>query len=443
MKIIGGGILLTMDENSKIINDGAVAINGEVIEEVGTTANLRKKFPDAEFIDAKGGVIMPGIINAHTHIYSAFARGMSMKNSPVSHTFGEVLENWWWRQDKALTLEDCKYSAYMTLIEGIRYGVTTVFDHHASFGAIRGSLAAIEGAAKELGVRTSLCYEISDRLGDKALQDSIDENIEFARHAKSLNSNMLKGMIGFHASFTVPDKALEQCVKAEADLGCGIHFHVAEGPEDVRHSIRTYGKRIINRLADFNMLNKKSLLIHCVHVSNQEIDFIKAADSMVVHNVESNMGNAVGVSPIIKMMEKGILLGMGTDAYTQDVLESYKVTPILQKLHYSDTAVGFTLGADMLFRNNRQIVKRIFGCDTGMLKKGCQADVITLDYVPHTPLNEGNQYGHIQFGMTGYMVNNTIINGKTVMKDRVIEGIDEAAIRAKSRELAGAMWARA
>ena len=164
MLVIGNGRMITRDASSAFFENGAVAMDGNTIKMVGVTDEVKKTYPDAEFVDAHGGIIMPAFINAHEHIYSAFARGLSV-NGYAPKGFLDILDGMWWNIDRHLTLEQTKLSAYATYIDSIKNGVTTVFDHHASFGHITGSLSTIEEAAKDLGVRTCLCYEISDRDG--------------------------------------------------------------------------------------------------------------------------------------------------------------------------------------------------------------------------------------------------------------------------------------
>ena len=164
MLLIGNGRLITRDPALPYLADGAVAVEGEVVKEVGTLADLKAKYPDAQFVDAKGGVIMPGLINAHTHIYSGLARGLAIEgNNPTN--FLEVLEGTWWNIDRHLTLDGTRACAYATVLDCIRDGVTTIFDHHASFREIPGSLFAIQDVCREVGIRASLCYEVSERDG--------------------------------------------------------------------------------------------------------------------------------------------------------------------------------------------------------------------------------------------------------------------------------------
>lgn len=199
MLVLGNGKVITRDASCPLIENGAVAIDGSVICRVGNVQDIRNAYPDAEFIDAGGGLIMPAFINAHEHIYSSFARGLSI-NGYDPKGFLDILDGMWWTIDRNLTLHDTYLSAMATYIDCIRNGVTTIFDHHASFGSIGGSLFEIEKAAKETGVRSCLCYEISDRDGKDKAKASVMENAEFIRHALQDDSGMIAGMMGARAS---------------------------------------------------------------------------------------------------------------------------------------------------------------------------------------------------------------------------------------------------
>ena len=205
MIMVGNGRLLTRDPERPYFPDGAVVLDGDTVREAGPLAELRAKYPQAEFVDAKGGVIMPGLINAHTHIYSGLARGLSIAgNNPTN--FLEVLEGTWWNIDRHLTLDGTRASAYATVLDCIRDGVTTIFDHHASYRAVPGSLFAIKDVCRELGIRACLCYEVSDRDGEEKCGEAIRENADFARWARDNGGDMVKAMFGGHALFTLSDR---------------------------------------------------------------------------------------------------------------------------------------------------------------------------------------------------------------------------------------------
>lgn len=438
MLIVGNGKLITRDTALPFLPDGAVALEGTRIKQVGDTATLRAAFPDADYIDARGGLIMPAFINTHEHIYSAMARGLSIKGyNPKG--FLDILDGQWWTIDRHLTLEQTRYSAMDTMLSCIRNGVTTIFDHHASFGHIGGSLFTIAEAAKELGVRSCLCYEVSDRDGMDKARESVMENAEFIRYALKDDTDMLAGMMGMHAQFTISDATMELAA-ANKPGEVGYHIHVAEGIEDLHHCLKTYGKRIVDRLMDWNILGEKTLLGHCIYINSHEMDLIKDTGTMVVHNPESNMGNACGCPPTMELVHRGVLTGLGTDGYTHDMTESYKVANVLHKHHLCDANAAWGEVPKMLFENNAAIAARYFKAPLGILKEGAAADVIVADYNPPTHLDETNINGHILFGMTGRDVVTTIANGKVLMKDREIKVADPEEVMARCREESAKLW---
>ena len=438
MLLVTNGRLITRDAAQPYFEDGAVVIDGTTIAAVGEAAALKARYPDAEVVDAKGGVIMPGLINAHTHIYSGLARGLAIAgNNPTN--FLEVLEGTWWNIDRHLTLDGTRASAYATVLDCIRDGVTTIFDHHASFAEIPGSLFAIKDVCKELGIRACLCYEVSERDGEEKCRESIAENAEFARWAAKEKDPMIAAMFGGHALFTISDKTFEAMVKANDGL-TGFHIHVAEGMNDVYDSLRNYGCRPINRLLYNGLLGDRTVLGHCIHVSPAEMDIIKETGTMVVNNPESNMGNAVGCAPVLQMMRKGILVGMGTDAYTHDMLESLKVFLTIQRHNAALPNVAWCEGTQMLFENNAAIAAKYFPQPVGVLKEGAAADVIVMDYKPFTPFSDENIDGHMLFGMMGKNCRTTIINGKVLYKDREFVGIDEERINDWTMEQSKKLW---
>ena len=439
MILLANGKVITRDpEGIGYLPDGGVVTDGGKIVEVGTTADLKAKYPQAEFVDARGGVIMPGLINAHTHIYSALARGLSIDGyNPTS--FYEVLDGQWWYIDRNLDLEATKASAQALVIDSIKQGVTTIFDHHASFCEVPGSLMRIAEVTREFGMRACLCYEVSDRDGEEKSLQSVQENKDFIDYCEQNPSDMLKAMFGGHALFTISDKTFEQMVKANDGM-TGFHIHVAEGMNDVYDSLRNYGCRPVNRLLYNGVLGEKTMLGHCIHISPAEMDILKETGTMVCHNPESNMGNAVGCSPVLQLFQKGILIGLGTDAYTHDMLESLKVLLPMQRHNACLPNVGWREATGMLFENNAKICARYFKKPLGVLKPGAAADVIIMDYKPFTPFSHENVDGHMLFGMEGKNCRTTIINGKVLYKDREFVGIDEDKINAFCMEQSKKLW---
>lgn len=439
MLLIGNGTVLTFGQKNLVIPKGGVLIQDDKIKEVGLTQDLQTRFPEAKYIDARGKLIMPGMINTHMHLYSTFARGMDAKSKPPQ-SFRDILEGLWWKLDKKLSLDDVYYSAMIPLIECIKNGTTTIIDHHASPMAVTGSLATMAKAAKEVGLRSAFCYEVSDRDGEAIAREGIKENADFIAASQDGSDAMVASLFGLHASLTLSDQTLDACREVAGRYGAGFHVHVAEGIEDLEDSLARSGLRVVERLNKFGILGPKTIAAHCVHVNDDEIELLKATKTQVVHNPESNMGNAVGVTPVLKMLSKGVQVGLGTDGYTCDMFESSKVANVLHKHAAANPSVAWGEVPQMLYQNNPRIAEGLFGGQFGELTEGAWADVIVVDYIPPTPLNASNWGGHLLFGVSGRAVETTIINGKIRMLNRQLVDIDEEAVCARSRELAQHIW---
>lgn len=439
--LVGNGRLITRDERQPLIEDGCVVIQDGLIAAVGETGSLHRSYPDAPFVDAHGRLIMPGLINTHMHLYSTFARGMALKDA-APNGFVDILERLWWRLDKVLTLEDVYLSAMVAMIDCIRNGTTTIFDHHSSPGAVAGSLFRIAEAAHETGLRSCLCYEVTDREGAEVTGASIEENRAFLRYCRESEDSLLRGLFGLHASFTIGDQTMARCVDAAAEFGAGFHIHVAEAASDQAQCVREHGKRVVQRLHDFGILGSRTIAAHCVHVDAHEVDLLQSSETNVIHNPESNMGNAVGCAPVLDMVHRGVRMGLGSDGYTCDMFESLKVANMLHKHHAGQPSVGWAEPPAMLFAQNSRIASECFGRTIGKLIPGALADVIVVDYDPPTPMLASNIDSHLLFGVSGRSVDTTIIGGRIVMQNRKLVAIDETEIMARARVAAARLWQR-
>ena len=442
MLIVGNGRVVTRDAHMPYLEHGALAIDADTIAAVGDEARLKAANPSAEYVDAHGGIIMPGLINCHTHIYSGLARGLTIQGCNP-HNFLENLEQQWWKIDRNLTLDATRASAYATILDSLRDGVTTIFDHHASYCEIPGSLFAIKDVAAELGIRACLCYETSERDGAEKRDEAIAENVEFARWAhgqREQGDTMIAAMFGGHAPFTLSDETLDMMAEANNGL-TGFHIHVCEGMNDVWDSRANRGGiPPVERLLQHGLLGPDTMLGHCIHVTPAEMEIVRETGTHVVNNPESNMGNAVGCAPVLEFFRRGIDVCLGTDAYTHDMLESLKAFLCIQRHNAGAPNVGWEEAMAMLFCNNAAMASRYFGRTVGVLAPGAAADVIVMDYPAFTPLGAGNVDGHILFGMMGKNCRTTIVNGKVLYRDRAFVAFDEQRINAWTLEQARGLW---
>jgi putative selenium metabolism protein SsnA len=431
------GIVVTLGEKNRVIWNGSVVIDGEYVIAVGSAGAMKQRYPNADATDCSGKIVLPGFICTHHHFYSTMARGMGIPGEPASN-FVEILERLWWKVDRALDEEDIILSAQVPLIECIRNGTTTVIDHHASPSMREGSLDMIENAVRQAGIRASLCYEVSDR---NAAGGGIEENKRFIRKVGK-GDGQIAAMMGMHASFTLSDTTINQCVGFAREAGVGCHIHVAEDAADREDSLSKYHVPTVKRLDKLNVTGEKSIFVHCVHIDEAEMDILAATRTSVVHNPESNMNNAVGVTPLFKLLNRSVLVGLGTDGMGSDMLAQMRCAYLLHRLANRDPRVAFVEAPQLLLQNNAAIAERQFGLKLGEIAEGRPADLAIMDYQPPTPLSEANFLGHLIFGLVDATVDTTVCKGKILMQGKHILSMDEERITARSRELAPKMWDR-
>jgi len=431
--------------NDQLIDRGSILIDGERIQEVFTraqSANLELP-PNLERIDGTGKLAIPGLINAHTHLYSILARGMILPNY-APHSFTQILQQLWWRLDKALDSESIRVSGALGAMEAARCGVTTLIDHHASPHAVRGSLRAVQQAVNDdLGLRGAFCYELSDRDGSEIRDQGIEENLCFLAE-QNPEDHRSAALFGLHASFTLSDDSLAAVAERIPD-GVGVHIHVAEGPEDEEQCEAEHGMRIIERLRKFGLLREKSILAHCLHIDEKEKDLVAESGAIVVHNPRSNMNNAVGVFDMDGFLDRGITVGLGTDGLGSNMLAELFTVGILQKVSTGNSlAAGFSDLQQILFANNPQIAGRLLGAKVGRIAPEYQADIALFDYNPPTPIDAGNVLGHLLFGIAVHdlHISDLIVAGRSVINGGHFTNIDEDKTYSEARKVAAKLWAR-
>jgi len=440
--LITNGKIITFDKGTEILEDNAIQIQGNLISDIGPQAELEKRYPNDERMDAKGQYIMPGNICAHTHFYGAFARGMGIPGSPPKD-FPEILQKLWWPLDMALDEDSVRLSADVMLIDAIQHGTTTLIDHHASPNFIDGSLDVISDSVKKAGLRASLCYEVTDRNGDDGAQSGIRENVRFIKSCQNDPQETISGCFGLHASLTVSDRTLEAVADVLPD-GYGIHIHVAEHSIDEFDSLSKSGLRVIDRLNKFELLGPNSIAIHAVHIDAKEMSILADTGTWVTHQPRSNMNNAVGMPRVEDMLRMGIPVCIGTDGFSSTMWAEWKFVYLVHKLWNRDPR--WMNGADVIkmgVHNNRDLARIFFpNAPLGLLKPGAYADIIFVNYHPFTPMNVGNLPWHILFGFNESKVTTTIVSGKVLMKDRQLLTLDEEEITAEAQAAAPGIWER-
>jgi len=434
--LITNGLLATLDDDNRFVERGSVYIEGNHIVAAGELEN--SSYSPDRTIDAGGKLVMPGLINAHHHLYSTFARGFTPPG-PQATNFDENLKRLWWKLDAALDSEDVYYSALLALMDSARAGCTTIIDHHASPSCSDGSLDQVEQAFRDVGLSGCLCYEVSDRNKDG---EGIEENERYIRKCRDSDDKQMTALFGLHASMTLSTKTLQRCADAAHELNSGFHVHAAEDAIDVQITRERYGQKIMERFVDFGIPGSKTIFVHGTCLEPAELDVLQATDSLLVNNPESNMNNGLGVSPILDMLKHGVTVGVGTDGISSHLISQVRAMYLHQRAEHRDPTLAFAEACEILLKNNSRISNRLFAEARGTLAAGQLADVVIHDYVPFTPLNADTFYGHLLFGLSFSRVQTTIARGRVVVDDGRLPHLDEAAIRARCTERARRIWAR-
>ncbi len=416
-----------LENASLVTEDGSIQALGV---EAGDDAHI------TETVDLDGMFVMPGFISAHCHFYGQFVRGMTLPE-PIEN-WQQVLSRMWWKVDRKLNPKQVYYSTLLGLIEGLKSGTTTYFDHHVSAACIEGSLDIVARAVKEAGARACLCYEVSDRYGREGAQQGLLENRRFTQ--KTAADPMLRGMMGMHAGYTLGDETLRACVKTANELDCGCHIHLAEAEADVAHSYETFDMHVAQRMYEAGVLGPKSIAAHGVHLGPKHWQMLNKTQTTVAHNCQSNMNNAVGCSPVVSMLQNGVKVALGGDGYTYDLFKELSVAAIAQRAFFASTALFSTNELlQMAFYNTANLCQNTFGRKIGILKPGAAADFIALRYTPPTPLNEKNFLSHL-LCCGPQNVRHVVVEGRVVVENGRCTTLDEEAILRECRTQAQELW---
>jgi len=386
--------------------DAYIIFDEEILEIGPMSAFVDRGY---KIIDGIDQWVLPGLVCGHTHLYSAFARGLMMPYHPKN--FQEILDQLWWKLDRELDQEMVYYSGLVLGLDFLKNGVTTVIDHHASGQDIRGSLKTLSKAvSKDVGLRGIYAFETSDRFD---VSTCINENMNFM---KSHQTDFMRGLFGLHASSSLSDRTLKKVKHKLGDYP--IHIHVAESVMDEEDSQMNYQKPIIHRLVDHGLLHPKSIIAHAIHISDVELDLIKEHQSVIAVNITSNMNNGVGLPPIHRFMLKGVPVILGNDgissAMTTEYLQAYYA------MHHQDQSPNPFQLTDLrrMIQETSSYASSILETKLGRLQKGYQADLLMVPYIPPTPVNQDNAFGHLFFGMFhSFKPKHVWIKGQQKIKD--------------------------
>lgn len=423
----------------EVLENVDIVIKDDLITAVGRNAGAGVKAD--KVISGDGKTVIPGNVCGHHHYYSGLSRGMLISAGPQTD-FIQVLKEWWWRLDRGLDEEACRYSSLICSLDAIAAGTTSVVDHHASPSWIDGSLSAIAAGIEETGLRGMTCYEVTDRnFGMDEVRAGVRENVRFAKEVDARRARgekvLCDAMIGGHAPFTIPDEGLDMMRDACDETGRGIHLHIAEDKYDVVWSHHHHNQDIVDRLDSHGLLRDNALLVHGLHINEHEVELLNERGCFFAHNPRSNMNNHVGYCRGLREVRNLII---GTDGCGGNMFEELKIAFFKHK-----DAGGPWWPADFLAalsRGNLLMEKYFKGARLGKVAPGCKADLAVLDYHSPTPLVQANAPGHFVWGISSNAVESVLVDGELLYENRRFTRIDAEEVYAKAREVASKVWAR-
>lgn len=423
-EILKGATLIEFDPPSVEVAD--LRIDGDRIAARGASLSPQ---PGDEVTSVRDKFIAPGLVVAHTHLYSYLARGMPPLTPPPVN-FLDIQQRFWWRYDRSLDLPSVELAATVGALDALASGTTTVFDHHASSGAVEGSLFAVKKGVDRVGLRAVLGYEVSDRNGPAARDRAMRENESFLVAGQG---GRFRALVGAHAAFTLEDATLDGLRTLAERYRVGVHLHVAEDRVDEVDARKRGFPGVVARLVHHGVLGPNAIAVHAVHLAWEELARVQSTGAWLVHCPRSNMGNFEIYAPAQKF---GARAALGTDGIGADLFAEAQVAYF--------RSLEAAAGLDILkwIAGGHRLASQVFGAPLGRLREGALADLVLLDYAAPTPVTAENLTSHVVYGLSSGAVDAVMVDGVwrswakmplTVERDELLRG---------ARAAAPAIWAR-
>ena len=427
--ILNAGTLVTMNDEREVKEEVHVAVeNGEIVEIADGYVS------DSDAIDAKDEVVIPGLVNCHTHMYALPIRGAPLSATPRS--FYEALVDIWWEVDEAFTMEDARLSALGSCKEMLEGGVTAFCDNYSGPNTLPGALDAVADGVARTPIRGLIAFETTARNSPDEAYDGIEENERFIRESED-EYDRVTGHYCLHTLFTNPEEVVRECVARAIDDDRPIQIHLEEGLVDVHESIREYGERPVTALESMGFFDAEIIAAHCVHSTEEEIEILAENDVAVAHNPYSNTNNAVGIANVEKMQEEGLTIGIGDDGWDPDMFETMRTAVGIHKLKKNDPS-GFDMATALEWATIGSATVMGMEDQIGSVEEGKRGDFVTLDLGPNPILRESAPY-YVVSAASRADVTRTIVDGDVVYeRGEGVRGVgaeDMDAVGAASAEL--------
>jgi 5-methylthioadenosine/S-adenosylhomocysteine deaminase len=419
MILIKNGLILTL-ENEQIIERGDIVLKGSIIQYAGSSKNWKENFDRT--IDASNHIVMPGFVNAHTHLAMTLMRGIA-DDLPLKKWLDEII----FPIESKLSKDDVYYGTLLALVESIRTGTTTITDFYFYE-------EEVYEAIKESGMKANIGFSYAS----KPHMDNLILNRARNFFEKYNNSEDGRIMVSLapHSPYTCDLKLLKETSALAQKLGAIVQIHLHETKKEVEDYVKKYGKTPIEKLEGIGFFNAKVNAAHCVWVSENDIKILKENNVGVTVNPQSNLKLSSGIPDIARLIDSGITVSIGTDGAASNnnlaLIEDIRLASLLAKgvsLNPSELNAFETLrlatvnGAKNLGFNN-----------VGLIKEGFKADLIFIDITKANLMPLTDPHSLVAYSMYPEDVDTVIINGKIVMENKKILTIDEDFVKEKFKE---------
>ena len=427
---------LITSPKEKPLSGWGVRIQGSQISAVAANAELRQRFPDDEVWEAPGQILAPGFVDAHTHLYGILSHGIPLSKAPSG--FMPFLDEFWWPLvENRLDREMICTATRTNCTAMIRSGITSFYDCEEAPNALPGILDAQAEGVRAAGLRGILSFEATQRLGPEIGQNGQEENFAFADAARESDS-LVSGMMCYHTTFTCDADFIKQTYDLAEKCNSLVHAHCSEGTYEPAYTQEKFGKRPIQYYDELGVLGERSLLSQCVHVEPAEIELLAARKARVTHMPLSNCEVGGGIAPVPQMLAAGITVGLGSDGYITNFFEVMRGAFLIHKANQLNPQV---MPAWLVWYLATEGGAAALGLEkVGRLAPGWQADLQLFKADLPTPIAEHNLYDQTLLYCHQTDVTGTVVAGKTLMRDGVVAGIDQAALLANTQEAARRLW---
>jgi cytosine/adenosine deaminase-related metal-dependent hydrolase len=427
---------LIANPQTKPLRSCGIRIQDTKVVEIGKNEELKAKYPKEEHIDGKGKIMLPGFVNAHTHMYGVLAHGIPLSNPPED--FWAFLKDYWWpKVEDSLDKEMITAATKWACAEMLQSGTTTFYDILEAPNTLPGGLYAQREEVMSAGIRGILSFEATERSGMRIGQLGIEENMSF--HRETQKDELISEMMCLHTTFTCSEEFISEAFSIADQNNLGLHVHCNEGIYEGLWCEENFGKRPLEIYESLGVANSNFIASQCVHLSEKEIAIIKNTGIKVTHMPLANCEVGGGIAPIPELIDAGVTVGLGSDGYINDFYEVMRGAFLIHKARLQDPGV---MPASTVLEMATSSGAMALGLkQVGKLEPGYSADLQLIDGQFPTPLTSENIFEQIILWRNAKHVSDVMVAGTWKVSGNELLSIDLDQARDALHKQARRLWA--